>query len=172
MLPADKSSWFGFAPLLQEAGFTVLAYNNRGYGSSEGSRQPYALDQDAAAAIAFARNEGAARVVFGGASMNGATAMTLGPAGDVAAIFSLSGVRTFPSVANASGFLPETTVPGLFVGAEDDGNAAADAIFYASEAPAGESITVTAGGHGTDMLFQVPTLGPRIVDWVFEALAP
>lgn len=37
MMPSTKESWANFAPLLAEAGFTVLAIDLRGHGQSQGS---------------------------------------------------------------------------------------------------------------------------------------
>lgn len=171
MLPADKTSWAGLAALLQDAGFTVLAYNNRGYGGSDGEREPFDLPTDAGAALAFARSEGATRIVYGGASMNGANAMVIGTSADLTGIFTLSGVRTFPSAENAAAAVPDIEGSKLFVAAEDDGDAAADARDYFDEAAQPRQVIILErGGHGTNMLLANPDLGPQIVQWVLEAI--
>jgi pimeloyl-ACP methyl ester carboxylesterase len=166
MLPADKTSWIDLASRFQAEGYSVLAYNNRGYGASDGSREPFALRVDADAALGYALDNGAERLVFGGASMNGATAMDVGASYDLAAIFVLSGVPTFPSVADATASLPEVEEPILFVAAMDDGSAAGDADDFATIAADSENFVLTAGGHGTNMLGGDPELGSRIVEWV------
>ena len=169
MRPGDKTSWAELATLFQAEGYSVLAYNNRGYGASEGDREPFDLLIDATAALEYATARGARGIVFGGASMNGAAAMTLGAANDFDAIFLLSGVPSFPSAPDASDFLPDVEEPILFVAAEDDGSAASDARSYADVAPLSELIVLSAGGHGTRMLEAEPDLGSRIVEWVFQA---
>jgi len=169
MRPADKTSWAELATLFQAEDYSVLAYNNRGYGASEGDREPFDLLIDAAAALEYATAQGARRLVFGGASMNGATAMTLGAGNDFDAIFLLSGVPSFPSAPDASDFLADVEEPILFVAAEDDGSAASDARSYADAAPLSELIVLSAGGHATRMLAADPSLGARIVEWVMEA---
>lgn len=171
MRPADRTSWAGLAGLFHGAGYSVLAYNNRGYGGSEGDREAYSLQIDANAALEHARASGAESLVFGGASMNGATAMTLGASNDFAAIFVLSAVASFPSVPDAAAFLPEVTEPILFVAAGDDGNAVGDAEAFFAVAPDPHRIVLESGGHGTNMLSADPELGGRIVEWVNERLA-
>ncbi len=169
MRPADKTSWAELVILFQAEGYSVLAYNNRGYGASDGDREPFDLLIDATAALEYATAQGARGIVFGGASMNGAAAMTLGAANDFDAIFLLSGVPSFPSAPDAADFLPDVEEPILFVAAEDDGNAASDARSFADSAPRSELIVLSAGGHGTRMLEAEPDLGSRIVEWVMEA---
>ncbi len=166
MRPADKTSWTDLATLFQDEDYSVLAYNNRGYGESDGDREPFDLLIDAAAALEYATAQGARGIVFGGASMNGAVAMTLGAANDFDAIFLLSGVPSFPSAPDASDFLADVEEPILFVAAEDDGSAAADARSYADAAPLSDLIVLAAGGHATRMLTADPNLGARIVNWV------
>jgi hypothetical protein len=167
MLPADKSSWTGFAAEAQEAGFTVLAYNNRGYGASEGDKEPFQLYTDAAAAIAHAQTEGARNLIYGGASMNGATAIKLGEFYEFAGIFALSPVASFPSVPNAVDAAHEVYEPVLVVAAEDDGGAT-DVLdrFLDTLGSGGDWIVLPSGGHGTDMLFTNPDLTGQIIDWM------
>jgi pimeloyl-ACP methyl ester carboxylesterase len=167
MLPADKSSWTGFAAEAQKAGFTVLAYNNRGYGNSEGDKEPFQLYTDAAAAIAHAQENGARQVIYGGASMNGATAIKLGEFYEFEGIMALSPVATFPSVTNAVDSAHEVYEPVLIVAAEDDGNATTVLDrFLDALGSGGDWIVLPSGGHGTDMLFTNPDLTGQIIDWM------
>jgi len=166
MLPADMTSWFDFAAAAQEAGYTALAYNNRGYGASDGGEGPLDVGADALAAISFARAGGAAQVFFFGASMNGAAALFAAAEEDLAGIASLSGVPDWdntPGMARAA----EITEPALFVAAEDDGSAAATAAAMA-EAVGGESQiqSYPTGGHGTDMFGANPGLTTLLLDFL------
>jgi pimeloyl-ACP methyl ester carboxylesterase len=52
MRPADMTSWFDFALAAQQAGYTALAYNNRGYGASDAGG-PLDVGADALAAFAM-----------------------------------------------------------------------------------------------------------------------
>jgi alpha/beta superfamily hydrolase len=169
MRPADMSSWSRVAEALQDAGHSVLIYNNRGYGESDGDRQPFNLGVDAEAALALARSQGAGVIVYGGASMNGATAIYLGATQDLAGIFTLSGVPQMPSLGGVDGYLADITEPHLFIAAEDDGLAASDARhFYDSSSEPREILIYESGGHGTDMLAANPDLEDVILGFVAE----
>jgi pimeloyl-ACP methyl ester carboxylesterase len=152
MFPADRSSWNLIATELSAAGYSVLAYDNRGYGGSTGTKEPFALVDDARAAIEFARTGGAGVIVYGGASMNGATAMIVGATEDVGAVFMLSAVGSFPSVEDAESYLPQIAVPIYFFAAYDDGTAADDvSMTFTALAPTAQATYFQVGGHGTDM---------------------
>jgi pimeloyl-ACP methyl ester carboxylesterase len=166
MLPADMTSWFEFAAAAQQAGYTALAYNNRGYGGSDAGSESLDVGADALAAFSFARANGAGAVFFFGASMNGAAALFLAAEEDLAGIASLSGV---PAWDNTPGLerAPEVTAPALFVAAADDGDAVAMAEAMAA-AVGGDSQVVTypTGGHGTAMFGDNPGLTNLLLDFV------
>jgi pimeloyl-ACP methyl ester carboxylesterase len=166
MYPADMISWFDFAAALNEAGFSALAYNNRGYGASEGSRELIDVGTDGRAAVEFARSQGAEQVFFFGASMNGAAALFLGAELDLAGIATLSGVPEWdntPGLARAA----EITEPAMFVAAEDDGSAVADAEAYADAVSGDWMLSIyPTGGHGTDMFGENPGLTTMLLDFV------
>jgi pimeloyl-ACP methyl ester carboxylesterase len=165
MFPADMTSWFDFAAAAQQAGFSALAYNNRGYGGSDPG-SPLDVGADAAAALAFARANGADAVFFFGASMNGAAALFLAAGEDLAGIASLSGV---PEWDNTPGLerAPGVVEPALFVAAEDDGGAVESARLMA-DAVGGPSEVVVypTGGHGTDMFGDNPGLTDLLLDFI------
>lgn len=170
MRPADRTSWDEFATELHGLGYSVLAYDNRGYGGSEGEREPFELKIDASAALRYAYENGARRVVFGGASMNGATVSALSGFYEFDAALVLSGVRTFGKVANITSALADSSHPILFVAAQDDGAAVQDAEVLTQAAPSGDLIVLSTGGHGTDMLENDPTLSARIIEWLENVL--
>jgi pimeloyl-ACP methyl ester carboxylesterase len=166
MYPADMTSWFEFAAAARQAGYTALAYNNRGYGGSDAGGDALDVGADALAAFAFARANGAGPVFFFGASMNGAAALFLAAEEDLAGIVSLSGV---PAWDNTPGLerAVEVTAPALFVAALDDGDAAATAEAMAA-AVSGDSQVVTypTGGHGTAMFGDNPGLTNLLLDFI------
>ena len=166
MYPADMTSWFAFAAAAQQAGYTALPYNNRGYGGSDPAGDALDVGADALAAFAFARANGAGAIFFFGASMNGAAALFLAAEEDLAGIASLSGVPVWdntPGLARA----PEVTEPALFVAAADDDEAVATAEAMAA-AVSGDPQVVSypTGGHGTDMFGANPGLRDLLLDFI------
>jgi pimeloyl-ACP methyl ester carboxylesterase len=121
MFPSDMTAWDDLALILQNHGYSVLAYNNRGYGNSMGERQSFDLAADAAAAIAFARESGARRVVYGGASMNGLTALHVAANDAVQAVLALSPVLGMPGMDAADAYTTQIEEPVLILAAESDG---------------------------------------------------
>lgn len=151
MRPADMTSWFGFAMAAADRGLVALTYNNRGYGASDGDREDYDVGIDALAAIRFAREGGAEKIFYVGASMNGTAALYVGAREDLAGIASLSGVPEFAGT-DGMGSTAAVGAPKLFVAARDDGNRweFAEAFYRASSEPR-TLLLFDAGGHGTAM---------------------
>jgi alpha-beta hydrolase superfamily lysophospholipase len=70
---ADLCGWLPYVSTLQQAGMHVLAFDFRGYGSSDrSSTASLALGRDLAGAVAHLRSDGATNVFLTGASMGGA----------------------------------------------------------------------------------------------------
>ena len=69
----NKESWNQQAKQLQDAGFSILAIDFRGYGSTLPGHLPHALHEDILGAMQFASSQGATSVSIIGGSM-GATA--------------------------------------------------------------------------------------------------
>ena len=168
MLPADMTSWMPFAEMAQDAGFSALVFNNRGYGDSDpGDPAVMDIGSDGVGAVAFARERGAGQIVFAGASMNGATALFLAAEDQLAGIVGVSASREWDNTPGLSR-ADEITEPSLFFGAGDDGAAVAEAEEFA-EALLGVAITVDTGGHGTDMLDANPELYGDLLEFLGTA---
>ncbi len=75
MRPADMTSWFDFARLLADEGFTAIAFNFRGYGESGGEPGEFSVAADVRAVVDAAVAEGASAVFVVGASMGGTGAV-------------------------------------------------------------------------------------------------
>lgn len=151
MFPADMSSWFEFAEQVAAAGHTAFAFNNRGYGSSDGDRNDPRVGTDGAAALELARSRGAAKIFYFGASMNGAAALLLAAQEDLAGIATLSGVPQFGD-ADGLAVITEIAEPKLFIAARDDSGAVGDAEdFFDRSSEPRELLVFEVGGHGTDM---------------------
>ena len=165
MFPSNQAAWFGFAQQLQGAGYSALTYNNRGYGGSDDD-STLDVGTDALAAVAAARANGAERVVYMGASMNGAAALFVGARDNLAGVVSLSGVLSFQGT-NGIDNAPLLTAPVLLVAAEDDPGAVPNARAFFDAAPEPrELLVLPSGGHGTDMLFADPSLAGKLIEFV------
>jgi len=148
---SEMETWFPFAEVLAEEGFTVLAYNMRGHGDSEGDQQPFRVDIDASAAVDLMQQRGAQRVFFIGASVNGAGAIAVGAVFDLAGVVNLSGVSDIGGV-DAVALAPDVTEPKLFIAAEGDGPIPGMIQSVFDAAPEPKEIVVYAGdAHGTDL---------------------
>jgi pimeloyl-ACP methyl ester carboxylesterase len=147
----DACDWASYVPDLVDAGHTVLAVDLNTVGDRR-------LDLDVAAGVAEVRARGAERVVAIGASMGGTAAVAAaGAPGTGAAIDGVVSISAPASYleADALAAAPAVAVPVLFVAAEDDGDAAADARAMADAAtasPSAEVVVVPGGRHGTRLL--------------------
>lgn len=163
---SNRQSWNEFPSLLQEAGYTVLAYDNRGHGGSDCPREAGSLFEDAVAAIAYAHEAGAETIVFGGAAANGGVGLYLAADEDLAGAFALSAMADSPCAPDAASRLPLIEEPLLFVAAEDDGEFAEVARSLAAAARDADLIVLDTGGNGTTMLDLDPDLAGRILEWL------
>jgi alpha/beta superfamily hydrolase len=157
MYPADQSSWDTEARMLSGEGLTVLTFDFRGYGKSQGSKDIQLIDRDVTAAVGFLRETGVQELVLVGASMGGTA--SLKAAGQLQALSSvrIAGVATLSAPVEFMGIsalesLPNLELPLLFIAAEDDsGAAAARELQSLSGGRAGLQI-LSGDDHGTDLL--------------------
>jgi pimeloyl-ACP methyl ester carboxylesterase len=161
MYPADQTSWHEVAEYFAENGLSVLTFDFRGYGDSEGSKDIQYIDRDAAAAAQFLGGTGVQEVVLIGASMGGTA--SLKAAADLQALSSLriAGVITLSAPVEFMGLsaeqaVPQLAVPMLFVSAEQDEGASGARALEQLSGGAGELEILAGGGHGTN-LFDGPS---------------
>jgi pimeloyl-ACP methyl ester carboxylesterase len=116
-------SWVAYARQLARAGYRVLAFDHRGYGSSSTPRPPrlFRIDEDVVAAVRTMRRRGATRVVVGGASLGGAAVVSAAARIEprVQGVFTLGAPQAFGAV-DAVGAARTLQVPALFTSAVDD----------------------------------------------------
>ncbi len=116
-------SWVPYARQLARAGYRVLAFDHRGYGSSSTPRPPrlFRIDEDVVAAVRTMRRRGATRVVVGGASLGGAAVVSAAARIQplVQGVFTLGAPQAFGAV-DALGAARTLQVPALFTSAVDD----------------------------------------------------
>jgi alpha/beta superfamily hydrolase len=130
-LDATKAIWdiTGMPQRLAARGYLVLAYDFRGYGDSAGERDPTQNANDLRAAIAFAHQQGAAKVVLLGSSMGGTASLQVASSETLAAVITLSAPQAFGvEVTNAD--VQAISAPKLFVNSEGDGYASDTSYMY------------------------------------------
>ena len=152
MRPADMTSWFDFARLLADEGYTALAFNFRGYGESEFDDQAeFSVAEDVRAAIDAANDAGAAKVFVIGASMGGTGAVVAAASNDIAGIVTLSAPDVFEEV-DAVSWADDVEAPMLLFAANEDGSAAEDALAISAASLQEPEVVVLSGGqHGTNL---------------------
>lgn len=170
-------SWVSYARSLARAGYRVLAFDHRGYGSSSKPTQParlFRIDADVAAAVTFLRKHGASRVVVGGASLGGAAvvkaAAWIRPA--VQGVFTLGAPQEFAGV-DALAASRTLQVPALFTAAIDDDpfDDDARALFGACTSLDKRLEIVPGARHGAPTL-RDPQVKGLVDAWVAAHLRP
>jgi len=162
MFPADQTSWWAFARVLAQNGFTVLTFDFRGYcrggvaGCSEGQRDVAAMWQDVLGAVDFMMARGLVRVMLVGASMGGTASLIAAaqPGVPVVAIVALSAPQSFEGLTADPTVLGNVTAAKLFVAGNSDPTGAATAAqaMYDQSPPPKQVEIFTSSDHGTDLL--------------------
>lgn len=150
MYPADQNSWSKTARKLSSLGYTVLTFDFRGYGLSEGTKNISLIDKDMRAAIG-AMSKKTKKIFLIGASMGGTAALKVGPKENVAGIVTLSAPKEFMGLT--AGNINEIMVPTLFLASAEDGDAPDHARGFYGQAQEPREIEILPGSdHGTKIL--------------------
>jgi pimeloyl-ACP methyl ester carboxylesterase len=153
MFPADRGSWAEFASLLAGEGYRALNFDFRGYGGSGGTRAIPEMWRDVLAAADELRARGARRVVLVGASMGGTAALVAASRADLDGVVTLSAPSTFMNLSAPPEVVQAVDEPKLFIAAQGDGQAAATAQEFYTEASGAKRVEIVTGDeHGTDLL--------------------
>jgi pimeloyl-ACP methyl ester carboxylesterase len=91
MFNSNQTAWNPFALELQNNGVSVLTIDFRGYGTSEGNKDPGRIDRDVRAALMFSRARGYQHTVLIGESMGGTAAIVVAAEEPVDGVISISG---------------------------------------------------------------------------------
>lgn len=170
MFPDDATSWYEAAERIAEEGYLVLAFNFRGYATSEGSKAPSRAPADLRAARDFLRREGAREFAFVGASMGGTASLvaaaTLGPL----AIVCVSAPRRFMGL-DAEAVATSIQRPVLLLASRDDGEALGNLERLQRALPNPDTKIYEGPAHGTDLLDSRPEAVDEILTFL-ERYAP
>jgi alpha-beta hydrolase superfamily lysophospholipase len=138
--PPNLCGWVPYARTLAAAGYRVLVFDHRKFGSSGRAshwRRADRVDFDVLGAIRMMRARGARSIVLGGASLGGAAVLAAAPHATPAVdgVISFSSPRNYVNVNVLAG-VEASNVPVLFLAEEDDDpfDDDARALFEASPA--------------------------------------
>jgi pimeloyl-ACP methyl ester carboxylesterase len=163
-LGGGACQWMPYARQLAAKGYLTLAFDFRGYGSSQtrtGSAK-WRLPMDVNAAAKEARKLGAKRVILVGASMGGTAVLTAAPnvAPPVNAVVSLSGPAEFGRM-KADAAVPKLTVPVLYMVGSLDQDFVPDAhTLYDATTVQDKTLEIReTASHGVQLLGDAATRG-------------
>ena len=152
MFPSDQTSWYPFAQVLADEGYTALTLDFRGYGVSEGERAIEDIGKDAEAALKFVQSSGAKQVFLVGASMGGTASLKLAATESVAGVVAISAPLEFMGL-DVEQDIGEVDEPKLIVASEDDRSAAIYASKLYELASGSKELKMYSGSaHGTALL--------------------
>lgn len=168
---ASKVIWSltGMAQRLAASGYLVLAYDFRGNGDSQGQGDLSKMVIDLDAAIAFARQQGANRIVLLGSSMGGTATLKAAASAPVAAVVTLSAPREI-GVTVTDADLKAIKAPKLFVNSQDDTYSDDTQQMYAAASPPKELHLYPGGAHGITIFYgdYSADLTQRILNFVAQ----
>lgn len=165
MYPADATSWYPAARRLAGAGYMALAFNFRGYATSEGDKQIAEAPEDITAAIRFLRRAGARDIVVAGASMGATASIMVGETKDPLAVVSISAPLRFMGL-DAPAIAGRVQRPVLLLAARGD-DEAFDAVEELERAlPNPETKLYDGDAHGTNLLADRPEAIDEIVTFM------
>ena len=170
MFPADQRSWFAFARELQARGTSALTLDFRGYGASEGGKDPGEIDRDVRAALAFARERGYQRIVLVGASMAGTAAIVVAAEDPLDGVVSLSAPSRMRGL-DATVVVAELNTPLVLVAAAGDLSAmnALGGLAERARLDDDAQLVVPGTAHGSELLDSAS--GDEVREWMLAFLA-
>lgn len=156
MYGSSQRAWWPMQEQLTYAGSpSVLTFDFRGYGGSDGDRDGSQAEADVRAALQFAAERGFSEVVLIGASMGGTAAIAVAAAhpADIKGVVALSAPEQFRGI-DAGAAAAQVRVPLLVIAGTGDISAAAAVERFAERASLGpdRALLLETGAHGTGLL--------------------
>ncbi|MGH2758340.1 MAG: alpha/beta hydrolase [Actinomycetota bacterium] len=155
MFPSDATSWYPAARRLAGAGYMTLAFNFRGYATSQGDKEVANAPKDIAAAMGFLRDADARDVAFVGASMGGTASIVAAEQLDPVAVVSISAPLRFMGL-DAPAIAGRVQRPVLLFAARGDGEAFTAVEELERALPNPETKLYEGDAHGTNLLADRP----------------
>lgn len=154
---ANQTSWYPFAKQLGERGFTVLTFDFRGIGDSEGELVYSELDKDVKAAIQYLRENEISEIICVGASMGGTACARAALEDKLEGLVLLASGMVAGLGQNSLTIKPEEfaglTLPKLFITAQGDFPSVVNDTkkMYELSANPKEIYILPGTKHGTDL---------------------
>ena len=172
--PGNLCAWMPYARSLAGAGYRVLAFDHRYFGSSSWPRSnPNRVDLDVVGAVRELRRRGAKSVVLAGASLGGAAVLAAATRIEpqVNGVISLSTPQLYVGI-DVVEVARRLSVPALFVAAEEDLDFADDArALYEAAATPDKQLAIFPGrAHGAPML-RTPAIRDLVTSFIQARLA-
>jgi pimeloyl-ACP methyl ester carboxylesterase len=179
MSGGDQTQWWPLAGTLADEGYLTLTFNRRGScpegdaGCSDDGEE-FSGWRDLVAAVGFVRDEGAERVVIGGASIGASESMYVAEEGlaDIDGVVWVAGVELYLDTNLIDG-LSAVRDPKLFLAGRDDADLGDVAVEMDRMAPPPkELVLLDTGEHGTDILsYDAPEVTDAFRQAVLDFLA-
>jgi alpha/beta superfamily hydrolase len=121
--PETQRSWQFFAELLAAKGYTVLTFDFRGIGRSEGDIDDMENEvvKDARAAIEFLQSEGFDRIVCAGAEMGGTSCMEAAQSHELEGLVVIASTLSLGEPTKiVDDDIERLSMPKLFISTEQD----------------------------------------------------
>lgn len=165
MFPADATSWYPAARRLAQAGYMAVAFNFRGYATSEGNKDVANGPADIQAAAQLLRDSGARDIVYVGASMGGTASIVASENRDPLAVVSVSAPLRFMGL-DAPAVAGRVQRPVLLLAARSDGEAFSAVEELERSLPNPETKLYEGDAHGTNLLADRPEAIDEIVTFL------
>jgi pimeloyl-ACP methyl ester carboxylesterase len=165
MFPADATSWYPAARRLAREGYMALAFNFRGYATSEGEKHIGNAPLDIEAAAQLLERSGARDVAFVGASMGGTASIVAAETLDPLCVVSVSSPLRFMGL-DAPAVAGRVQRPVLLIAARGDGPAFSAVGELERGLPNPETKLYEGDAHGTNLLEDRPGAIDEIITFL------
>ena len=166
MFPTDQTSWFEFAEILKENDYTVLTYDFRGYGKSEGPKDVSKLDIDLTAALAYIKQYDPELIYLMGGSMGGTASLFVASQERIDGVISFSSPEEWEGISAIS-VMGEIIAPKLFIASKGDTGAANSAAEMYEKSMEPKQLEILDGdSHGTFIFEEEPENAEKLKEIV------
>lgn len=152
MSDGSRAEWHDVPGLLAARGYSVLAFDFRGRGESEGSFEPSSAAEDLLAAVAYVEAAGAERWVLVGASMGAMASAKVAAVKPADAVVLVAGTTSWRGLTVTDDELAAIKSPMLVITSE--GDRYLDGTLHLHDVAGGpkQKHIYDGGAHGTDLL--------------------